>query len=99
MVSLKIITAGFLLSFFNLVGAQQENRTTCIETKRFFDFLKDEYKEVPVLAATYNNKIITIWINRKTKTATIVLSDPVSGQSCLVADLIDAKMIDSFTGT
>ena len=101
MAGIKRILAIALLSFCSVSIAQQSQResATCLDTKKFFDYLKSEYKEVPAMVANYNGKLLSIWINIKTKTATIVLSDPIKGESCLVADLIDAKLIDISTKT
>lgn len=99
--AIKTLAVLALVSFCSSAAAQQrqQNNSTCVETKKFFDFLKTEYKEVPVMAANYNGKLLSVWINVRTKTATIVLTDPVKGESCLVADLTDANMIDNVPKT
>ena len=100
MAGIKTVIVAALLGVCSLATAQQSqsNTSTCIDTKKFFEFLKEEYKELPVMAANYNGKLLSVWINKRTKTATIVLSDPVKGESCLIADLTDAKMIDNAVG-
>jgi transcription initiation factor IIE alpha subunit len=71
----------------------------CADTKDVARILKDQYGERLVyIARVDENKdhIISVWVNDKEKTSTIVKSSAREGISCVVETLHDSKLFSFY---
>ena len=72
----------------------------CVPSETLFDMLKKDFKEVPYIVAVgadgdHKGNVVSIWVNKLTKTTSVVITLVARKESCL---LIDAKNLQLFDG-
>jgi len=85
-----------ILSFEVSASAYMRQHTVaCLPTKTMFEYLETEYKEQIVMGGNNEKNIVTVWLNTKSGTSSVVITNFETGESCLVTSMTGSKMVDN----
>lgn len=74
----------------------------CAPSETLFNMLKKDFKEIPYIIATgadgdHKGNVVSVWVNKLTKTTSVVITLVGRKESCLIIDGKDLKILDELS--
>lgn len=82
--------------FASSVFAQPQSN--CGKTEEVIKYLQEDFKEELVMVSINEDTpdhIVSLWMNKRSGTATIVKSSQKEGRSCMVESMLNAKLVSN----